>query len=79
MFKAQERATGRLVAVKVVPLSEGDDPADLAKEIELLAACDHPNVVRYLVSAAAAGACQYEQLHNWRQELCNPAFERLPP
>lgn len=50
VFKARERASGQLVAVKVVPLSEGDNPADLAKEIELLAACDHPNVVRYLVS-----------------------------
>ena len=49
VFKARERASGQLVAVKVVPLSEGDDPADLAHEIELLAACDHPNVVRYLV------------------------------
>lgn len=49
VFKARERASGQLVAIKVVPLSEGDDPADLAREIELLAACDHPNVVRYLV------------------------------
>ena len=42
---------------QVVPLSEGDDPADLAKEIELLAACDHPNVVRYLVSRTILVAC----------------------
>lgn len=56
VFKARERASGQLVAVKVVPLSEGDDPADLAREIELLAACDHPNVVRYLGSWKAPDA-----------------------
>ena len=49
VYKARDRATGDIVAVKVVPLSEGDDPALLAQEITVLAACDHPNVVRYLV------------------------------
>lgn len=50
VYKARDRATGDIVAVKIVPLSEGDDPAEMEHEITVLAACDHPNVVRYLVS-----------------------------
>lgn len=56
VYKARDRATGDIVAVKVVPLSEGDDPAEMAHEITVLAACDHPNVVRYLGSWQAPNA-----------------------
>ena len=34
---------------QVIPLGEQDDLADIRKEIGFLAACDHPNIVRYLV------------------------------
>lgn len=56
VYKARDRATGDIVAVKIVPLSEGDDPAEMAHEITVLAACDHPNVVRYLGSWQAPNA-----------------------
>ena len=46
MYQARERRTGATVAVKIVPLSDGDEPSTLAHEITVLAACDHPNIVR---------------------------------
>ena len=36
--------------MQVIPLGDQDDLADIRKEIGFLATCDHPNVVRYLVS-----------------------------
>ena len=38
------------VTLQVIPLGDQDDLADIRKEIGFLATCDHPNVVRYLVS-----------------------------
>lgn len=35
--------------MQVIPLGEQDELADIRKEIGFLAACDHPNIVRYLV------------------------------
>ena len=49
MFKARVRATGELVAIKVIPIGESDDIADIQKEIDMLKGCNHPNVVHYLV------------------------------
>ena len=49
VFKARVRATGELVAIKVIPIGESDDIADIQKEIDMLKGCNHPNVVHYLV------------------------------
>ena len=37
------------VAIKVIPVGEQDDIAEIQKEIDMLKECNHPNVVRYLV------------------------------
>ena len=50
MFKAQAREGGEVVAVKIIPLGDDDEITSIQREIEMLKECDHPNVVRYLVS-----------------------------
>ena len=52
VYKAVEVETGEIVAIKVISLVD-QPPEDfrlIEKEIEFLASCNHPNVVRYLVS-----------------------------
>lgn len=52
VYKAVEIETGEIVAIKVILLVD-QPPEDfqlIEKEIEFLASCNHPNVVRYLVS-----------------------------
>ena len=33
----------------MIPVEDDDELASIQQEIDFLAACDHPNVVRYLV------------------------------
>ncbi|KAK9817161.1 hypothetical protein WJX72_010545 [[Myrmecia] bisecta] len=50
VFKGLAKPTGETVAIKIIPLGEQDEILEIQKEIEMLQACDHPNVVRYLGS-----------------------------
>ena len=50
MYKAQVKGTPEVVAVKIIPLGDKDEVLEIQKEIEMLKECNHPNVVRYLVS-----------------------------
>ena len=52
VYKAVDAVSGEVVAIKVISLADqpAEDFKQIEKEIEFLAACDHPNVVRYLVS-----------------------------
>ena len=61
------RATGEFVAIKVIQLGEGDKIADIQKEISMLSECNHPNVVRYIVSLLA------------RQQEYSPNHQGLRP
>lgn len=49
VYQAQDKDTGETVAVKVIPLGDKDEVAEIQKEIAMLKECNHPNVVRYLV------------------------------
>ena len=40
------------MAIKVIQLGEEDRITDIQKEISMLSECNHPNVVRYMVSLA---------------------------
>ena len=57
MYKAVDAVSGEVVAIKVISLADqpAEDFKQIEKEIEFLAACDHPNVVRYLVSEGVRG------------------------
>ncbi|XP_051117644.1 serine/threonine-protein kinase 1-like [Andrographis paniculata] len=51
VYKARDRRTSELVAIKVISLSEGEEGyEEIRGEIEMLQQCSHPNVVRYLGS-----------------------------
>ncbi|XP_030547123.1 serine/threonine-protein kinase 3/4 isoform X2 [Rhodamnia argentea] len=51
VYKARDRRTSELVAIKVISLSEGEEGyEEIRGEIEMLQQCNHPNVVRYLGS-----------------------------
>jgi len=48
VFSARHKATGAIVAVKVVPKQEGDEEADkIMGEIDILAKCNSPYIVGY--------------------------------
>lgn len=49
VHRARRRSTGELVAIKRIPLDEGDVEAleDLRREIGILRDCAHPNIVNY--------------------------------
>ena len=57
VYKAVDAVSGEVVAIKVISLADqpAEDFKQIEKEIEFLAACDHPNVVRYLVSEGGGG------------------------
>ncbi|MGZ3475004.1 MAG: protein kinase domain-containing protein, partial [Polyangiales bacterium] len=46
VFRARERATAELVALKLLPAS-GGDRVRFEREMQILASLDHPGVVRY--------------------------------
>ncbi|XP_027097083.1 serine/threonine-protein kinase 1-like [Coffea arabica] len=51
VYKARDKKTSELVAIKVISLSEGEEGyEEIRGEIEMLQQCNHPNVVRYLGS-----------------------------
>lgn len=48
VFRARHKATGAIVAVKVVPNNEGDEEADkIMGEIDILSKCNSPYIVGY--------------------------------
>jgi serine/threonine-protein kinase 24/25/MST4 len=52
VHKALDRASGEVVAIKIISFLTENDAEDLKqiqKEIEYLADCNHPNIVKYLV------------------------------
>lgn len=52
VWKARSKMTSEVVAIKVIPLSQTEEAEfkQIQKEIRMLQGCNHPNVVRYLVS-----------------------------
>jgi hypothetical protein len=57
VYRARDRETGEICAVKLLP-SDGDI-ARFAREAEVLAAIEHPGVVRYLTHGAAVTGDRY--------------------
>mmetsp|Transcript_21390 Transcript_21390/g.35776 ORF Transcript_21390/g.35776 Transcript_21390/m.35776 type:complete len:650 (+) Transcript_21390:162-2111(+) len=48
VYKARKFSTSDLVAIKVISLEEGEDGLEeIQKEIDVLASCNHPNIVKY--------------------------------
>ncbi|XP_075767167.1 uncharacterized protein LOC102452579 isoform X1 [Pelodiscus sinensis] len=48
VFKAQNRVTGVLAAAKVIDTQGEEELEDYMVEIDILAGCDHPNIVKLL-------------------------------
>ncbi|XP_068452565.1 STE20-like serine/threonine-protein kinase [Clinocottus analis] len=48
VFKAQNKLTGILAAAKVIDTKTEEELEDYMVEIEILASCDHPNIVKLL-------------------------------
>jgi serine/threonine protein kinase len=51
VHKARILSSGDIVAVKIIPVSEQDEIAGIQREIAMLRECNHPNIVKYYVSA----------------------------
>ncbi|KAH1177512.1 serine/threonine-protein kinase 10-like [Mauremys mutica] len=48
VFKAQNKVTGVLAAAKVIDTQSEEELEDYVVEIDILACCDHPNIVKLL-------------------------------
>lgn len=48
LFQAQNKQTGILAAAKVIDTKTEEELEDYMVEIEILASCDHPNIVKLL-------------------------------
>ncbi|KAM9325058.1 STE20-like serine/threonine-protein kinase [Gastrophryne carolinensis] len=48
VYKAQNKETGILAAAKVIDTKSEDELEDYMVEIDILASCDHPNIVKLL-------------------------------
>ena len=48
VFHARDLATGEVVAIKILPGSQGPLAERFTREIEVLAELDHPGIVRYI-------------------------------
>jgi eukaryotic-like serine/threonine-protein kinase len=60
VFRATDRKDGGTVAVKLVaPLADPSAPDRFAREVRVLAALDHPAIVRYLDHGVAHGGERY--------------------
>jgi len=64
VYKALLKATGEFVAIKVIQHGQGDKMADIQKEISMLSECNHPNVVRYIVSRSLRAHFQGQGTRN---------------
>ena len=51
VYQARDLIHDEVVAIKVISLADqpGDEAKQIEKEIDFLASCNHPNIVRYLV------------------------------
>lgn len=47
LYKARDKVTGDLVALKMVKMEPDDDVSTLQKEILILKTCRHSNIVAY--------------------------------
>ena len=62
VHKARSVDTNDIVAVKIIPLGDQDEISDIQKEIEMLQACDHPNIVQYMVRTNITNATNCQSL-----------------
>ncbi|HWO23798.1 MAG TPA: protein kinase [Kofleriaceae bacterium] len=53
LFRACDRASGQLVAIKVLSDARGHSIARFAREVELLSTLSHPGIVRYIAHGEA--------------------------
>uniref|UniRef100_A0A2K5P5X9 Mitogen-activated protein kinase kinase kinase kinase n=1 Tax=Cercocebus atys TaxID=9531 RepID=A0A2K5P5X9_CERAT len=68
VFKARDKATGDLVALKMVKMEPDDDVSTLQKEILILKTCRHANIVAY------HGSYLWLQKLWICMEFCGPRF-----
>ena len=47
-FQARNRVTGQLAAAKIIQCQNYEELQDFAVEIEILASCQHPNIINLL-------------------------------
>ncbi|EJK62053.1 hypothetical protein THAOC_17350 [Thalassiosira oceanica] len=73
VFRAVHRATGAVVAVKVVPNQEGDEEADkIMGEIDILSKCNSPFIVGYFECFVTPPKKKMENGEMWIvMELCD--------
>ena len=48
IFQARHKVTGQLAAAKIMQCQNHDELQDFAIEIEILASCKHPNIIKLL-------------------------------
>jgi serine/threonine protein kinase len=68
VYKAVNRRTGDVVAIKIISIDATDVLDDVRKEIQILSECHHENIVNYLGSYFKDDNLW---VCNWVREYCN--------
>jgi eukaryotic-like serine/threonine-protein kinase len=74
VYRARDRTTSRIVAVKVLALEKPFDVARFGREAAVLATVQHPNVVRYVAHGQAEGI--YYLAQEWVDGETLAAYQR---
>jgi len=48
LFQAKNKVTGQLAAAKIIECKSEEELQDFTVEIDILASCDHPNIIKLL-------------------------------
>jgi serine/threonine protein kinase len=59
VFEARDRSSGEAVAVKVMLAADATDQRRFVREAQVLAALEHPGIVRYVAHGVAAAGRPY--------------------
>ena len=65
VWKARQKSSGKVVAIKIIDVKENGDIQNVIKEIQFLEGVDNPNVVHYYESYLI------EDRYLWVRFLCS--------
>ncbi len=79
VFRARDRLTGEIVALKILSEGRGHRTARFEREVELLAELSHPGIVRYVAHGETSSGELFLAMELLDGEDLNSRLERAPP
>jgi len=79
VFRARDRLTGEIVALKLISDGRGHRTARFEREVELLSELSHPGIVRYVAHGETSSGELFLAMELLDGEDLNSRLERAPP